>query len=256
MSLEETLDDIVGDWKIYQLRRGHRFSTDDQGTAWLAARWRPDARRLLDLGAGLGSVGLMTLWAMDPAATLVMVEAQQISHALAVRTVALNGLDARVQTRLGDLRDPESVPEQAHFDLITGSPPYFPLGTAILSSHPQRAACRSELRGDIFDYCATAARALAPDGAFVFCHASGDKRPEAAVAAAGLALKQRIDVHFRAGRPPTISLFATTWSGERLPDQHICVRDASGTMTPEWLDLRAEVRGEKPRLKETTLCLN
>ncbi len=35
-----------------QLRRGHRFSTDDLVTAWRASAARPDAGDLLDLGAG------------------------------------------------------------------------------------------------------------------------------------------------------------------------------------------------------------
>ena len=57
-----TLDLLAGDWGIFQLRGGHRYSTDDLPTAWTAARARPSARRLLDLGSGIGSVGLVTLW--------------------------------------------------------------------------------------------------------------------------------------------------------------------------------------------------
>ena len=234
---DETLDNLAGDWKILQLRRGHRFSTDDLLTAWLAARVKPDARRLLDLGAGIGSVGLMTLWSLPPDATLTMVEVQALSHGLARRTVELNGLQGRVTLRNGDLRDPAMVPEARAYDLVTGSPPYIPVGRGVISSHPQRAAARIELHGDVFDYARTAAGALGPEGWFVCCHAAADPRPEAALRAAGLALRHRVDVHFRADRPPTIALFAAAWSGPREDLPPVIVRDPSGAPTPEYLSL-------------------
>ena len=57
----ETLDRLAGDWWIFQLERGHRYATDDLAVAWAGLRARPDARRVLELGAGTGSVGLLTL---------------------------------------------------------------------------------------------------------------------------------------------------------------------------------------------------
>ena len=38
---EITLDKLIGTWKIFQLKRGHRFSVDDQMTAVLAAELAP-----------------------------------------------------------------------------------------------------------------------------------------------------------------------------------------------------------------------
>ena len=116
---EALTDDLLcGDWRILQLRRGHRFSTDDVLTAWTAADLRPDARRLLDLGAGIGSVGLQTLWRMGPQARLWMVEVQEVSHQLARRTVERNGLGDRVVARHSDLRAQDA--KSAAF--TTGSP--------------------------------------------------------------------------------------------------------------------------------------
>lgn len=233
-----TRDRLAGDWHIHQLKRGHRFSADDLLTAWVAAETRPAARRLLDLGAGIGSVGLMTLWRMDPAATLVMVEAQEVSHQLARRTLADNGLEARVQARLGDLRDPASVPEAAAFDLVTGSPPYVPLGKGHVSPVPQRAGARMELRGTIADYARTAARALAPGGRFVVCFAAQDPRAEPALADAGLHLLRRLDVVFRSDQPPMIAVFvAATEPGPRVDDR-LVIRDPAGRWTEPYLDVR------------------
>ena len=103
---EETLDLLAGEWRVFQLRRGHRFSSDDLLTAWTAIRACPEARRLLDLGSGIGSVGLVTLWGMAPEATLRTVEVQEVSARLAQRTVLLNGLSDRVEVVQGDLRNP------------------------------------------------------------------------------------------------------------------------------------------------------
>lgn len=234
-----SLDRLAGEWRIYQLVRGHRFSADDLLTAWMACELAPGAALQLDLGAGIGSVGLMSLWRRPAGARLVMVEAQTVSHELAKRTIAHNRLGDRVEARLGDLRDPASVPERDHFPLVTGSPPYIPPGRGLASPHPQRAACRIELRGDIFDYARAAARAMRPDGLFVFCHAAGDPRPERAVAEAGLHMSLRRDVHFRATQAPTIALFAarrTPCPAQRPPP--LVIRDADGRWTEEYLDIR------------------
>src|SRR5271165_1091830 len=78
----ETLDAISGHYRLFQLRRGHRFSTDDVLTAWYGTSWCPTARTALDLGSGLGSVGMIAAWRL-PAARFVTVEAQEESVQLA-----------------------------------------------------------------------------------------------------------------------------------------------------------------------------
>jgi tRNA1(Val) A37 N6-methylase TrmN6 len=238
---EETLDHLIGDWRIYQLRKGHRFSTDDLLTAWAASRAAPGALHLLDLGSGLGSVGLMTLWHMGPQAKLRCVEVQEVSLGLAVRTVEHNGLGDRVDLLHGDLREEENVPPVRNHDLVTGSPPYFPLGTGVVSSHPQRAGARMELHGDVFDYCLAAERSLSKTGNFVFCHAAGDDRPEAAIPAAGLVLLSRQDVVFRGGQPPTIALFVCGRDGTRHDLDPVVVRGEDGQWTDPYMAIRRKM---------------
>lgn len=233
-------DRLCGDWHIHQLVKGHRFSTDDMVCGWRGALERPDAKRALDLGAGMGSVGLMALYNLGPNATLTMVEAQDISHLLAKHTIAWNGLQDRVTARHGDLRDPAMVPESEHgtYDLVTGSPPYIPLGKGVVSPHPQRAACRMELRGDVFDYAKTAARALAPDGVFVLVHSAVDDRPEPAIEAAGLTIRSRQDIYFRRNRAPTIALWTAGFGGERVDFPDLVIREPDGQFTEDYLDIR------------------
>ena len=52
------------------------------------------------------------------------------------------------------------------FDLVLGSPPYFPLDAGVHGDHPQKIACRFEVRGDIANYCQTAGGHLALGGIF------------------------------------------------------------------------------------------
>lgn len=238
---DETLDRLAGDWQIFQLRKGHRFSTDDLMTAWTAAGALPDARRVLDLGAGIGSVGLLALWRLGAPAALRSVEVQEVSWRLAKKTIAHNGLEDRVDARRGDLRELRLDPEEARYDLICGSPPYIPPDRGVQSPHPQKAAARIELHGDIFDYCRAAARALAPSGRFCFCHAAADPRPESAVVAAGLVVRARRDVRFRWDQPPLIALFECAWSGTRSDHPLFSIRGEDGQWTEEYLAMRRDM---------------
>ena len=167
----------------------------------MAARACPEAESFLDLGAGVGSVLLMVAWRL-PAARGFGVEAQEGSFALLRRNVDDNGLAARVTLSRGDLREVTRAWPHGPVALVTGTPPYLPIGTALASPDPQRAAARLELRGGVEDYLAAAARVLAPDGRVVVC---ADGRAPGRVirgaAAAGLAPRQRLDVLARAGAP-------------------------------------------------------
>ena len=243
---DESLDQITRDWWIFQLRKGHRFSTDDTVTAWTAGHACPDAMRVVDLGAGLGSVGLMTLHYLSSGATSVFLEAQEVSHQLCQKTISYNNLGERVELRLGDLRDERMLPESGSFDLVTGSPPYTPVANGVVSSHPQRAACRMELRGSVYDYCTTAARVMKPEGTFVFVHSASDPRPEQAIVSAGLVLNERRDILFRDGRPPTIAVFRCSFSGHRQDARPFVMRTREGEWGPD-RDMLRDAVGLNPQ---------
>lgn len=249
----ETVDKLIGDWRIVQLRRGHRFSTDDLVTAWRASRARPGAQTLLDIGCGVGSVGLATLYHLPPTATMVGIEAQALSAGLARKTVALNGLGERVRIVNADLREadlfvggphPGVLPEEARFELVTGSPPYVPVGTGLISSHPQRAHARIELRGSVFDYCEAAARWLAPGGRFVFVMLAADPRTETAPVAAGLEVVERWDYVFGRGRAPHVATMVCARAGEGTGTRQtgtLVIRGADGEWTAEYQAFRREM---------------
>src|SRR5258708_36727460 len=75
---DEPLDRIRGHFRIFQFRNGHRFSTDDLLLAWYGTAWAPSASRVLDLGSGIGSVGMIAAWRL-PGARFVTIEAQEES---------------------------------------------------------------------------------------------------------------------------------------------------------------------------------
>jgi len=241
----ETLDAIAGRYRLFQLQAGHRFSTDDVLTAWYGSSHGPRAERVLELGAGIGTVGMIAAWRL-PGARFVTVEAQSDSVRLARKSAAWNGLSERFDIRFGDLRDPELVAPEEVFDLVLGSPPYFPVGSGPEGDHPQKVACRFEVRGTVADYCAVAARHLAPGGIFVCVFPINPEaqwqRVRQAAQGEGLVIVRWRPVVLREGEPPLLGLFALCRREdlpERLHDQTwteppLIIRTKSGTVHPEY----------------------
>jgi tRNA1(Val) A37 N6-methylase TrmN6 len=242
-----TLNALSGLWRIHQYERGHRYSTDDLATAWYGTTKCSSASRVLDLGSGIGSVGMMAAWRLT-GARFVTIEAQAISVRLARRSAAFNGIEDRYRILEGDLRDAASLLEgEAPFDLILGSPPYFPLGTGIEGEHPQTIPCRFEVRGDVSHYCEVAAAQLAPGGFFAFVFPTLQlERAQKAVAASGLTTLTRRDVVFREGNEPLVSLFSCARTADLPPymknvtfvEPPLIVRTKDGQVHPEYATVK------------------
>lgn len=238
----ESLDAISGYFRLFQLRNGHRFSTDDVLTAWYGTSWVPTASTVLDLGSGVGSVGMIAAWRL-PAARFVTIEAQEESVRLARKSAAYNGLENRYDIRHGDFRAAGMLADDERFDLVLGSPPYFPLGTGSEGDHPQKVQCRFEVRGDISDYVRVAMRHLALGGLFACVFPSNQlERVEQAAAAADAVVVRRRPVVFREGEEPLVDLFAMMRAAD-LPEEMrrrtwveppLVIRTADGGVHPEY----------------------
>jgi tRNA1Val (adenine37-N6)-methyltransferase len=238
---ELTVDRLTAGWKIVQRRRGHRHSTDDLLTGWYATQQVPEPKRVLDLGSGIGSVGLLVLW-RAPSASLTAIEAQEVSFELLLRNLALNGLESRVRPIHGDLRHVRLPGET--FDLVTGSPPYFDVRDGVVPQDSQKAHARFELRGDVRDYCLAARAALGGGGRFVFCFPSVQReRAERACASAQLAVQSSREVVPRLGAPPLFTLYCCVRieeaAGPHVREPAHPVRDEAGAPTPEHAAARA-----------------
>lgn len=239
---EPWLDDAGGaaGWLIAQRKGGHRHSIDDVLTAWYALQISPPVREHLDLGTGIGTVGLLTLWGMGPEARLTCVEAQEISYRLLQANLDSNGIRQRVDCMLGDLRD---LRLGRKFPLVTGSPPYFPEGSGVIPRDSQKAHARFELRGDVSDYATAAVSHLADGGWFVLCFPSPQKqRALAGIAAAGLKVVRMRDVIPRETLPPLFTLFACQhprdFHGQTTVEESLTVRHHDGRLTVEMARMR------------------
>ena len=234
-------DPLTRRLRIWQRVDGHKATSDDVLLAWLGAATRPDARRCLDLGTGKGTVAMLLSQAL-PEARLVGVEAFPESHALALRNIEENGLAGRFQAHLGDLRDRAVLVGEPPFDLVTGAPPFMPVGTGLLPRDPQRAAGRFELRGGVEAYVETAAAHLAPGGACVILmDGGGGERAVRAFERFGLCVTRRVDVVPRPGRAATYALVV----GRRGDPMPLPERETLAMRVPDgdaWSAEFAEVR--------------
>ncbi len=241
----ETLDAISGYFRLFQLEKGHRFSTDDVLTAWYGTSWCPSARTILDLGSGIGTVANMAAWRLQ-GAKFVTVEAQEESVRLARKSAKWNGLEERFSIRHGDFRDAGILKNEELFDLVLGSPPYFPLGSGVEGDHPQKIACRFEMRGDIFNYCEIAAKHLERGGFFacVFPVNPGEQydRVKESAKKCKLTIVRWRPVVLREEERPLLGLFAMVRS-EDLPEKMrdktwteppLIIRQRDGSIHPEY----------------------
>ncbi len=234
---------LIGDLHIYQRRGGHRTGTDDVLTAWFAAsRFARAPARYLDLGCGIGSVLLMTAHRLRPLHSLG-VEAQPQSVDMLRR--ALSELpeptNLTISVTQADFREPDFA--QGPFDLITGSPPYFPLSDGVLPADAQRRACRFEARGGIEAYCDAAARMLEAEGSFyVVFQTTWDARVLAAARAANLYLTARADARMRVDRAgPFLTVYEFKRSPCELTQFELSIRDQAGEFTAAYRAARQDL---------------
>ena len=177
-------------------------------------------------------------------AAFVTVEAQDESVRLARKSAAFNGLEERYEIRCGDFRDAAVLGDDERFDLVLGSPPYFPRGTGVEGDHPQKVQCRFEVRGDISDYARVAHRPpVARRASSPACSRRRSSTAWRAPAAdAGAVIVRRRPVVFREGDAPLVDLFAMMRAAD-LPEAMrartwveppLVIRQASGQVHPEY----------------------
>jgi tRNA1Val (adenine37-N6)-methyltransferase len=239
MGEELFVSGLVGPYRIFQRKNGHRHGIDDATTAWYALQKSPPVKTTLDLGTGIGTVGLAVLWGLGAGAKLTCVEAQEISYRLLTENILGNGLNECVRAIHGDIRD---LDLSERFPLITGSPPYFPIGSGSLPDDSQKAHARFELRGDIGDYAQAARRHITGDGLFVFCFPFQQRsRCITLVTKVGFKLMTIRAVIPMSSKPPLFSLYCASLSFTGVPTEEdpLIVAFEDGSYTPEMRALQA-----------------
>lgn len=243
---------LSGDFQLFQLVRGHRWSMDDLVTAFIAvetarALWprcvgdgATESLRYLDMGCGIGSVLLLCAWAM-PLAQCTGIEAQAISASMARRSARFNGVEDRVTVRDGDLRDGAALPLESvgSFSLVTGTPPYFRDGEGVESDVIQRGPCRFEHRGGVEDYARSAARWMRADGRAVLCAGALEReRARRGIDESGLALVRQVEVLPRVGKSPLIDVYVLARESDGPVFETMAVRGADEQWTAEFIRVR------------------
>ncbi len=89
----------------------------------------PKNARVLDLGSGCGTLGLL-LCARDPHCTVTGIELTDIAHRAALDNIARNGLGDRLSSICGDLRSLPAFLPAGGFHCCVSNPPYFSGGPA------------------------------------------------------------------------------------------------------------------------------
>ena len=89
----------------------------------------PANARILDLGAGCGTLGLL-LCAADPKVHVTGVEITENGHRAALKNIEDNHLEGRMESLCRDLRQVPSFLKPGSFSLCISNPPYFSGGPA------------------------------------------------------------------------------------------------------------------------------
>ncbi len=164
--MEVTLDSIR-DIKVYQSKRGYRFSVD----ALLLYDFinLKMVRNIADLGAGSGIIGIL-LAKKFPDAHITLFEIQESLVTLAEKNINLNSLGDRVKVIKTDVRDIKtfhsSLTTHHSFDLAISNPPFRRLKSGLLSEEQERAIARHELRLSLPELIKAASYLLKEKGRF------------------------------------------------------------------------------------------
>jgi tRNA1(Val) A37 N6-methylase TrmN6 len=194
---------LGGRLTLLQPRRGHRVGTD--GALLVAAAGTPEGR-IVDVGAGVGAVGL-ALAQRSPLASVDLVELDSELARLAEGNAERNGLQARARVlRLDALKSRERREAglaDGSASCVVTNPPFF--DDHAVRASPDEGKARAYVLGQagavasLADWIQASLAVLAPGGRFVMIH-----RPDA-LSAILAAIGSRIGalallpVHPRAG---------------------------------------------------------
>jgi tRNA1(Val) A37 N6-methylase TrmN6 len=134
---------LGGKVRLRQPEKGYRAAIDPVLLA--AAVPAEGGERALDIGAGVGTAGLLLAWRVAGLRVTGM-EIDPAMLRLASENARLNNLDDRVEFMVGDLSRPPARLAPGSFDHVLANPPYLEADRATASSEASRAGARIEGR--------------------------------------------------------------------------------------------------------------
>ena len=154
--------------QLLQPSRGYRVAVD--AVLLAAAVDATPGQRILDLGAGVGAVGLC-LAARLAGCSIVGIELQAGLAELAERNASLNGMADRVRTIVHDLAKPLPA-DLGRFDHVVTNPPYLAAAVADPSPDRSKALATVESSAGLARWLAVATAAIEPAGSLIVIHRS------------------------------------------------------------------------------------
>lgn len=167
-----SLDRLLGGRiTIRQFRSGHRAGSD---AVLLGASIDRSARAIADLGAGVGTAGIIAA-GFAPEASLLLAEIDPQTAALARENCERNRLGHRARVVEVDLTAPARQREAAGLlarsaDLVVMNPPFAEAGKGRSSPDPARRRAHEFGPGDLDRWIRAAAHLLEPAGSLVLIH--------------------------------------------------------------------------------------
>ena len=158
----ERLDDLQrGGLRILQRPDGFRFGTDAVLLADFAGVKRGE--HVADMGTGTGVLPLL-LSARAEGTTFDAFEIQPQVADMASRSVAINGLQARIRIHQADCREAAARIGHECCHLVVSNPPYTKGGAGLVSPEETRAISRSDSGCTLEDWIAACGRVLRNGG--------------------------------------------------------------------------------------------
>lgn len=124
---------------------------------------------VLDLGTGTGIIPIL-LEAKTDGAHFTGLEIQPDSAGMARRSVALNGLEQKVDIVTGDIKDASKLFGASSFDVITTNPPYMIGQHGLQNPDEAKAIARHEVLCTLEDIMRESSKLLKPKGRFYMVH--------------------------------------------------------------------------------------
>lgn len=125
--------------------------------------------KVLDLGTGTGIIPIL-MEAKTEGEHFKALEIQKESADMARRSVALNGLENKIEIVDGDIKEASKIFGGAAFNVVTTNPPYMTESHGLQNPEEPKAIARHEIKCNLEDVIRESAKVLVPGGRFYMVH--------------------------------------------------------------------------------------
>lgn len=161
LNRDEQIHDLQNGLFIIQKSNGFRFGTD----AVLLSHFALIKRNSLvaDLGCGTGIISIIAA-GLNDTCRIKAIDILEDMCDMARRSVALNGLEDRIEVLHGDVKDCCTVLSASVFDHVISNPPYYSDKSGKTPEDANKLSSKIEKNMDISDVCIAAKQLLKSRG--------------------------------------------------------------------------------------------